>query len=130
MNHKVFLSRRNILSLLSKLDRAKAGEDTQATLIKCDNQHIKYPQTMEECRVTAVEFDAPPGKKYTSSQIYLNRRDLTESLLAGFTTMLQLTDGQKLTDDTLTVAKVEDEEYYASRTPGEVYWKDDPRNKR
>lgn len=52
---KIFLSRRNLLSLLSKLDRQKAGEFTACTLIKYDNQHKKYPQTMQECIVTAVE---------------------------------------------------------------------------
>ena len=52
---KVFLSRRNLLSLLSKLDRKKAGEETACTLLKYDNQHKVYPQTMQECIITAVE---------------------------------------------------------------------------
>ena len=51
----VFLSRRNLLTLLSKLDRQAAGEVTMCTLIKHDNQHAKYPQSCPTIVVTAVE---------------------------------------------------------------------------
>ena len=54
---RVYLSRRNLLALLSKLDRQKEGESTACTLIKSDNIHPKYPQTMDEIHVTAVEDD-------------------------------------------------------------------------
>lgn len=53
--HRVFLSRRNLLTLLSKLDRMKAGEESACTLIKYDNQNPKYPQTLDEIAITAVE---------------------------------------------------------------------------
>lgn len=52
---KVYLSRRNLLTLLSKLDRKAAGEETACTVIKRDNEHKKYPQTMREIAVIAVE---------------------------------------------------------------------------
>jgi hypothetical protein len=54
---QVFLSRRNLLTLLSKLDRNKeAGEKvSQCTLIKCDVVNSKFPQTMPNIAVTAVE---------------------------------------------------------------------------
>ena len=52
---KLYLSRRNLLTLLSKLDRLAKGEDTECTLIKCDNVHPIYPQTMDQCMVIAVE---------------------------------------------------------------------------
>ncbi len=52
---RVYLSRRNLLTLLSKLDRKKNGEQTQSTLIKHDNIHPKYPQTMDEIEVVAIE---------------------------------------------------------------------------
>jgi hypothetical protein len=62
---KVFLSRRNLTALLSKLDRKKAGEQTYCTIIKNDNRHPKYPQTMEQIIVTAIEdeeyYDRDPG---------------------------------------------------------------------
>lgn len=52
---QVYLSRRNLVTLLSKLDRKKNGEITMCTLIKSDNTHSKYPQTMQNIKVTAVE---------------------------------------------------------------------------
>lgn len=54
---RIYLSRRNLLALLSKLDRARAGGQTVLTIIKCDNLHAKYPQSIPECIVTAVEDD-------------------------------------------------------------------------
>lgn len=63
---QVFLSRRNLNTLLSKLDRKKKGEATACTLIKRDTEHTKYPQTMPEIAITAVEdsdyyTDREPG---------------------------------------------------------------------
>ena len=58
MISKVFLSRRNLLTLLSTLDRQAAGDSTACTIIKHDNQHPLFPQTMERIEVTAVEDDA------------------------------------------------------------------------
>jgi hypothetical protein len=52
---RVYLSRRNLLVLLSKLDRVKEGDHSACTLIKSDNTHPKYPQTMPDIVVTAVE---------------------------------------------------------------------------
>lgn len=51
----VFLSRRNLLTLLSKLDRAAEGNTTFCSIIKSDNHHPLYPQTMDRILVTAVE---------------------------------------------------------------------------
>lgn len=56
MNH-LYLSRRNLLTLLSKLDRVKAGESSACTLIKRDYLHKKYPQSPEEITITAIEDD-------------------------------------------------------------------------
>lgn len=66
---QVYLSRRNLLTLLNKLDRKKAGESTRCTLQKHDNVHPTYPQTMEHISVTAVEdedyyIDRPAGPVY------------------------------------------------------------------
>lgn len=66
MSHHIFLTRRNLLTLLSKLDRVKAGDDSTLTIIKNDNQHSVYPQTMDSIHVTAVEdedyyVDRSPG---------------------------------------------------------------------
>lgn len=52
---QVFLSRRNLLALLSKLDRAAAGEVTACTIIKHNGQDPRFDQTMPICAVTAIE---------------------------------------------------------------------------
>lgn len=51
----VYLSRRNLLTLLAKLDRAASGDQTACAIIKSDNAHKKYPQTMAAIQVIAVE---------------------------------------------------------------------------
>ena len=51
---KLYLTRRNLLILLSKLDRKKAGEQTERTLLKCDTTHPKFPCT-DIISVTALE---------------------------------------------------------------------------
>jgi hypothetical protein len=53
MQH-VYLTRRNLLSLISKLDRKEECEFTRCTLVKRDIAHPKYPCT-DEIIVTAVE---------------------------------------------------------------------------
>jgi hypothetical protein len=52
---QIYLSRRNLETLLNKLDRVKRGEPSACTIVKCDNVHPTMPQTMAECAVTAVE---------------------------------------------------------------------------
>jgi len=52
---RVYLSRKNLCDLLSKLNRRAEGEVTACTLIKRDNKHPRYPQTMKEIEVVAVE---------------------------------------------------------------------------
>ena len=52
---KVYLSRRNLLTLLSKLDRAAQGEPTYCALIKNDTDHPRYSQGMSQIKVVAVE---------------------------------------------------------------------------
>jgi hypothetical protein len=50
----VYLTRRNLLTLLSKLDRAAKGEPTQCTLVKRDTLHPNYPCT-DIIEVKAIE---------------------------------------------------------------------------
>ncbi len=65
---QIYLSRRNLLILLSKLDRQKEfGDITACSIIKCDDQHPTHPQTMSACMITAVEdeeyyVDRQPGE--------------------------------------------------------------------
>ncbi len=51
---QLYLTRRNLLTLLSKLDRVKAGGQSARTLIKQDTLHSKYPCS-DVISVTALE---------------------------------------------------------------------------
>lgn len=55
MTQQLYLSRRNLETLLSKLNRKRQGEETSCTLIKRDTEHKKYPQTIPEIEVIAIE---------------------------------------------------------------------------
>ena len=62
---QLYLTRRNLLTLLSKLDRKAKGEATMCTLLKSDVVHPKYPCS-KIIVVTAVEdndyyTDRAPG---------------------------------------------------------------------
>lgn len=70
---QVYLSRRNLLTLLNKLDRVKAGEKSACTLRKGDTLHPTYPQSHNNIFVTAVEDDAyytdrEPGEVHPSDE--------------------------------------------------------------
>jgi hypothetical protein len=72
---QLYLSRRNLLTLLSKLDRRKAGGLTFCSLVKQDNQHPVYPQTMDQCVITAVEdeeyyTDRQPGTVHPADEVF------------------------------------------------------------
>jgi hypothetical protein len=63
---RIYLSRRNLQSLLNKLDAVARGDSSACTIVKRDNQHPTHSQTMAECAVTAVEdaeyyVDREPG---------------------------------------------------------------------
>ena len=60
---KVYLSERNLRTLLSKLDREKAGEDTACTLIKHQQDDPSYQQTMKTIMVVAVQDDEYYGSQ-------------------------------------------------------------------
>lgn len=64
----VYLSRRNLLTLLSKLDRAAEGEETLCTIIKTDTQHEQYPCDYVT-RVIAVE-DADYYRDRAAGEVY------------------------------------------------------------
>lgn len=55
---QLYLTRRNLLTLLSKLDRAKGGEETKRTIIKKDTKHKDFPNSHPNIFVTAVEDES------------------------------------------------------------------------
>ena len=62
--HQIYLSRRNLLTLLSKLDRQAAGDATACAIIKSANPADPYCNTIDQVRVVAI----PDEKFYTNRQ--------------------------------------------------------------
>jgi hypothetical protein len=54
---QLYLTRRNLLTLLSKLDRVRRGETSACTLVKQDTLHPIYPCSAVTL-VTALEDEA------------------------------------------------------------------------
>ena len=52
--HQIYLSKRNLLALLSKLDRLEAGDETAWAIIKSANPADPYCNTIDQVVVTAV----------------------------------------------------------------------------
>lgn len=63
MAEQIFLSRRNLMTLLSKLNRAAAGDNTACTVVKFRIPTDPFVQTIDAIAVTAVE----------DSDYYVNR---------------------------------------------------------
>lgn len=56
MTNTVYLSRRNLMVLLSKLDRVKEGEESKKAIVKMKNKSQKlYQQSMDSVTIVAVE---------------------------------------------------------------------------
>ena len=60
--HQIYLSRRNLLALLSKLDRQEAGDETACAIVKYANPSDPYCNTIDQVMVIAV----PDEKFYTN----------------------------------------------------------------
>ena len=58
----VYLSKRNLLTLLSKLERLERGEETACAIVKYANPTDPYCNTIKEITVIAV----PDEKIYTN----------------------------------------------------------------
>lgn len=52
--HTVYLSKRNLLTLLSKLERLEAGEQTECTIVKYADKNATHVQTMASINVVAI----------------------------------------------------------------------------
>ena len=60
--HQIYLSRRNLLALLSKLDRQAAGDETACAIVKYANPSDPYCNTIDQVTVIAI----PDEKFYTN----------------------------------------------------------------
>lgn len=127
MPAKVYLSRRNLLTLLSKLDRAAKGEETACTIIKTDNVHPKYPQSMKSVAVKVVEGET----QYTSSPSQLQIGRKTATMLLGELDLgvtvacinLNVPD-----QSSVDIYAVENDAYYAERRAGAMHPSDEPKD--
>jgi hypothetical protein len=59
---RIYLSERNLRSLLNKIERFKQGDTTQCTIIKYANPLDPYCQTVEAIEVVAI----PDDRYYTA----------------------------------------------------------------
>ena len=55
--HTLYLSRRNLLALLSKLDRLENGDETACAIVKYANPSDPYCNTIDQVMVIAVPDD-------------------------------------------------------------------------
>ena len=62
--HQIYLSRRNLLALLSKLDRLENGDETACAIIKSANPSDPYCNTIDQVTVIAI----PDEKFYANRQ--------------------------------------------------------------
>jgi len=126
----VYLTQRNLKTLLSKLDRVANGQVSSCTLIKKDTDHKKYPQTdwFPYIYVSAEE-DKIENIREESSYAYVSiNRNHINTLLSELNENVtyELVIGSKLTF--AKVIGIQDTEYYTDRTPGSVLPFDDPNN--
>lgn len=110
--NKLYLSKRNIATLLEKLDSVRDGEASTCTIIKNDTEHPVYAQTVRRVAVTATETqDAYVNG--VSPRLQLSR----PTLMSLMDRMEQQSDGAIQFDD-LDVFAIPDEKYYGD--PGEA----------
>jgi len=74
--HRIYLSRRNLLALLSKLDRQATGDETACAIIKYSNPADPYCNTIKEIMVVAVPddkfyADRAPGAMHPMDEVNL-----------------------------------------------------------
>lgn len=107
---KLYLSQRDITTLLGKLDSVRDGAVSACTIIKNDAMHPLFPQTLRRIAVVAAEAEDRymPG---VSPRLYLSRPSLT-SLLAhiGEPSCAPIRLGD------LEVFVITDEKYYVDRS--------------
>jgi hypothetical protein len=74
--HQIYLSRRNLLALLSKLDRLETGDETACAIVKYANPSDPYCNTIDQVTVVAVADDRfyanrAPGAMHPADEVNL-----------------------------------------------------------
>ena len=110
---KLYLSKRDILILIGKLDGVRNGEPSSCTIIKSDSAHPVFPQTVRRMSVQATETQDryAPG---VSPRLQLSRT----SLIA-LQSHLARQSAEAIRIDDIEVFAVPDEQYYVDRSDTE-----------
>ena len=114
---QVYLSRCNLMVLLSKLNRRANGENTLCTIIKRDDTHPEFPQSMMQLMITSNE----EAREGNAERVYISRYELNY--------LVELLDNNQedtLEKEGITIIPIEDEKYYSLRSPGRVLPRDIP----
>jgi hypothetical protein len=110
----LYLSKRNLATLLGKLDKLNGGEASSCTIVKSDHAHPVYPQSMRRITVTAVE----DGDRYfsaVSSRVNLSRQTLTALL-----EQLDKRGGGEIGIEGMRIVAVPDAKYYGAHAPSSI----------
>ena len=104
--------------------RKGKGEKTACTIVKADNLHEKYPQTMKSLSVTAVEYGGIARGHLRALLFDLDQKKVGSE--AACVTMIKEARSKKA-PKTIEVFALENEDYYAGRRfPGDIYHAGDP----
>lgn len=111
---KLYLSKRNITTLLNKLDSVRDGETSACTIIKNDTAHPVYAQTVRRIAVMAIE----------AQDRYVNgvspRLQLSRSTLMSLVDRIEKQADDAIRIDELKVFAVPDEKYYGDRGEADI----------
>lgn len=110
---KLYLSKREIAILLDKLDSARNGEPSSCTIIKSDNAHPVFPQTVRRLSIKATETQDgyAPG---VSPRLHLSRSSLVALL-----DRLEKQSDESIRIDDMAIFAVPDAQYYVDRSDTE-----------
>lgn len=123
--HRVFLSRRNVKTLLLKLDSRAAQQFTNCAIYKNDNQQMMFAQSLPSILVASVErehdeplIDNPPRvvMRRDQLQVLLGELDGGQRLTGGILRPGRECDGY----EHIVVFGVDDAIYYTERGAGAV----------
>ncbi|RJG03911.1 hypothetical protein [Noviherbaspirillum sedimenti] len=111
---KLYLSKRNIATLLQKLDSVRDGEASACTIIKNDTAHPVYAQTLRRIAVMAIE----------AQDRYVNgvspRLQLSRPTLLLLIDRIERQADDAIRIDALEVFAVPDEKYYGDRSEADI----------
>lgn len=107
---RLYLSRRNIDTLLNKLDSVRDGGSCSCTIIKNDHAHPVFPQTV--CRVAVTVVEA--GDQYFAD--VSKRLNISRATLISLLALLEKPAEGKADIGDMAVFAVPDEKYYGDRS--------------